>query len=399
MSADKIENIAKSLIMISSITKVFCMRKFLSKQICSNFHTTSEHSAKSKKPTVKTSLKTSENTSYLSYLNETSHTVESFNEKDLSVLRNRGLKYLPTKLSKFECSALTQLPTFKEKKNLLHLLYNKEQYKLKDARMSNEIKRIESPHHCRLNQSIGMDNIYNHRLITSKQLDGSIIFDHSYFRHLGDADKLFLAEDLAESVRVNKSSRDPFNLIFSNYDIEGEANKINAGFLPELKRDDCLIDLHRENFTEHFPRGKVVCLTPLANGYKDLNFVDPDVTYVLPALPPSVAGKQLHARVIAKAKQDGIAVQKLPIERFVVTKPLHLPLHVTMNILLDYRLNGSWKQAFEKFLPRYLLPNGQLSFKKVNERFLGPRLVLVPPAKKKAFPKLAQWLRESEENS
>lgn len=157
----------------------------------------------------------------------------------------------------------------------------------------------------------GMDNVLNHKLINSRLYGQSIIFDNSFDCTMNRREKLSLAKQFCACFGLNRLYDDPFYFNLFNISTKDETTHQLRKHMPPLFDDDFLIDVHSSNYMDHFPRDKLVYLTPFCR--HDMKDYDHDAVYIIGNLIDISGSEPL---TLAKAKREGIKVQRLPLERW-----------------------------------------------------------------------------------
>lgn len=107
------------------------------------------------------------------------------------------------------------------------------------------------------------------------------------------------------------------------------------------------------SYLNHFSREEIIYLSPHAE--LDLEEVEGSKAYVLGGIVDRVAQHRLHPHAtLLAAKQDGVKVCRLPIDRYIKWKSgsRSMTLLAVTSILYSvYESSGDWERAFRKYIP------------------------------------------------
>lgn len=184
-----------------------------------------------------------------------------------------------------------------------------------------------------------IDNVYNHRLITSKKFGQPIIFDNSFGKYMKNSEKKNLGQQLAMCYGLNRLYEDPFYFHMFNVDPKEDTTGHLLKVMPKILDNDFLIDVHSNNYLDHFPREKLVYLAQ--NCRHDMGKFDHDAVYIIGSLIDTSGQDPV---VLAKAKKEGIRVQRLPFDRHVaisLQSTILIAVVIFFDILLPLRYSGT----------------------------------------------------------
>jgi len=122
-------------------------------------------------------------------------------------------------------------------------------------------------------------------------------------------------------------------------------------------RDKSLpMHLHEGSYLDVFPKDKLIYLT--SHCREDLTDYNPDAIYIVGIVGAMVDASNHEPLSMMKAKELGIKMAKLPLERYLDwgTGDKTLTLDQMMKIMLEWRATNSWDKAL-KHVPRRKLMN------------------------------------------
>lgn len=150
------------------------------------------------------------------------------------------------------------------------------------------------------------------------------------------------AKQLTGVFNVNRQHRDPYDLHFCNVNFKGPTFERFASMVPTLREKTFPLNLHETSYLDVFPKKKLVYLTPHCK--TDLSDYDPDSIYIVGAMVDTSNHEPLS---MMKAKELGIKMAKLPLERYLDWGhgDKTLTLDQMMKIMLEWRASNSWEKA------------------------------------------------------
>lgn len=170
-----------------------------------------------------------------------------------------------------------------------------------------------------------------------------LIIDCSFNNNLSFYGQRKVATQLRDCFKTNRSNLHPFDLHLCNFDVTGNTAELLKKTQPR-HFDRAPVDMHRECFTELFPKDRLVYITPDCE--TDLVDVNHQDIYVIGSISSIHESREV---VLAQAKQSGVRMARLPIEHFLTwnygDKAL-TPSELLM-VLLGIKASGSWETAFQ----------------------------------------------------
>lgn len=169
-----------------------------------------------------------------------------------------------------------------------------------------------------------------------------LVFDCSYDEFMSYQNIKSTAKQLCLCFAANRNHSMPFDLHFCNANPEGLTMQALNKLIPTLHNKSFPLHLHTESFTEIFPKDKLVYLTPHAD--EDLNEFNGNDIYIIGSFVEK-HGDELVS--IAKAKEAGIRMARLPIEKYLQWGwgKKSLTLNQVCSIMLDVKHTGDWNKA------------------------------------------------------
>lgn len=197
-------------------------------------------------------------------------------------------------------------------------------------------------------------NHFNHtKLVRAMQFGQKLIFDCSYDRHMIPREAVNAAKQLSLCFAENRIHDDPFDLHFCNADKSGITMKTLYKHIPTLIEPSFPLNVHEESFIDLFPKEKLVYLTPhCRNEIQEFNHDD---IYIIGAMVDKISSEPLS---LAKAKQLGLRMAKLPLDRYLQWgggSGKSLTLNQMTSILLELKRSGDWNEALQVVPRRKLI--------------------------------------------
>lgn len=194
-----------------------------------------------------------------------------------------------------------------------------------------------------------INHFHNTKLVRAMQYGQKLIFDCSYDQHMIPREAINAAKQLMLCFAENRFHDDPFDLHFCNADKSGTTMKTLYKHIPTLTEPSFPLNVHEESFMDLFPKEKLVYLTPhCRNEIQEFNHDD---IYIIGAMVDKITSEPLS---LAKAKQLGLRMAKLPLDRYLQWgggSGKSLTLNQMTNILLELKRSGDWNEAL-KVVPR-----------------------------------------------
>ncbi|XP_042532828.1 tRNA methyltransferase 10 homolog C [Dipodomys spectabilis] len=272
-------------------------------------------------------------------------------------------KEVPEHITEEELKTVMECPSKSSKKKYLKYLSIKE--KLKKARqMKKEVKAIarEEAKKAKLletteekqqnflflrlwdrNMNIAMD----WKGAQAMQFGQPLVFDMAYDNCMNSKEMRNTVSQVLESEGWNRRNVDPFHIYFCNL-------KIDSAYHRELvkcykqKWDKLLLTATEKSYADLFPKDSIVYLT--ADSPNVMTTFKHDKVYVIGSL---VDKNMKPGLSLAKAKQQGLATQRLPLDKYlqwdIGTK--NLTLDQMIRILLCLKNTGDWQEAL-RFVPK-----------------------------------------------
>nr|CAG4650467.1 EOG090X0D3U [Sida crystallina] len=202
-----------------------------------------------------------------------------------------------------------------------------------------------------------IENTGNWRCIRSIMYGIPLVFDIGFHSQLCSQELKNTAKQLMLSFGINRDHVDPFNLHFVNYNSTSKMKQYLDSCLPTLHEPHFPINVSSQSYLDLFPKEKLVYLTPHTN--QEMEKFDPDKVYIIGGI---VDLKSAVPLTLAKAKREGIATAKLPLERYMAwgLGSKCLTLDTMMKIMLEMKTSGSWENALKHIPIRKLKTEEEL---------------------------------------
>lgn len=175
-----------------------------------------------------------------------------------------------------------------------------------------------------------------------------LVFDCSYDEYMSIGEAKDTGKQLSLCFASNRKHKRPYDLHLCNIRSDGPTMQTLHKFIPTMYDKAFPLNLHEKCYTEVFPKEKLVYLTPHAD--ETLDEFNPHDIYIIGSFVDKDKTEPLS---LAKAKQAGVRMARLPIEKYLdwgVGKKC-LTLNQICNIMLDLRCTRDWNQAL-RHVPR-----------------------------------------------
>lgn len=161
----------------------------------------------------------------------------------------------------------------------------------------------------------------------------------------------------------NRMHDKPFDLHFCSVYNEGTTMHYLRKHIPTLDEPWFPLNIHEKCFTEVFPKEKLVYLTPHTRN--ELDSFNHDDIYIVGAMVDKINNEPLS---LAKAKQLGLRMAKLPLERYLqwgAGSGKSLTLNQMTSILLEQKESQNWNKSLQ-VVPRRKIVSDRKSFDNIN---------------------------------
>ena len=156
-----------------------------------------------------------------------------------------------------------------------------------------------------------MNKHYYSNLAYAMAYGQTLVFDCSFEEHMKERELINLAEQMNICHGVNKVSKNPFHFHFCNLDSRSYFRKKLDQFLPGI--ENMPLSVSSENYTDIYPRERLVYLTP--NSDNVLDTFDHDDIYIIGSIVDKSIVKPF---TFAKAKSEKIRTAKLPLDNYLL---------------------------------------------------------------------------------
>lgn len=215
-----------------------------------------------------------------------------------------------------------------------------------------------------------MDFYLNQGLMNAALYSQHLVIDCSYDCHMNHFEARNCARQLCLVFSENRYHPQPFHLQFCNLDPEAYMTQVLHRYMPPMYEPSYPFFATQKSYLDLYPKERLVYLTPHCRN--DLTEFNHDDIYIVGAMVDKMNPKPLS---LAKAKEEGLRMARLPLEQHVVWgsgSSKSLTLNQMMSIMLDRRHTGSWKEAF-KHIPRRKLVTPEELAQEPEHGFRKPR--------------------------
>lgn len=203
-----------------------------------------------------------------------------------------------------------------------------------------------------------MNHMYNNKLIQAMQFGQKLIIDCGFHNNMNRIENTNCAKQLMLLFSENRYHDDPFDLHFCNLQKDNRLHEVLQKFIPTMYNPEFPLNLHEQSYLDVFPKDKLVYLTPHCR--EEITNFDHDSLYIVGAIVDKTNTEPL---TLAKAKQEGIRMGKLPLDRYLCWgsgSSKSLTLNQIVSILLDIKQSGDWEYSLRHVPKRKLFQSDKI---------------------------------------
>ena len=155
-----------------------------------------------------------------------------------------------------------------------------------------------------------IDKSYDYKLVTAKLFGLPIIIDNSFESKLSHQEKRILVHSFKNCFNMNRKHHDPFHIHLCNFHSKSEMCNYMYKILPSSQSKSFLVDQTHKNYTDIFPKKKLVYITKYCKD--ELLEFDPEAIYILGNVEDTRIRGVMPSQ---KAQREGIKMPKMPLQR------------------------------------------------------------------------------------
>nr|CAG4652152.1 EOG090X0D3U [Triops cancriformis] len=286
---------------------------------------------------------------------------------------------VPTHIKPYQWPEVLSKPSRSARKKYYLFLFIKEK-KRENDKLKKEARKLELAHRApkeissHIQYGLGhnamfvkiyesaMDAWDNYRMFISHRFGEHLIYDMGFDTHMTKRERLNAAQQLTLAFAENRSHPKPFFLHFCNANKDGDTFQHLHRMIPPLYDSDFPLQVDTNSYLDHYPKEKLVYLTPHCR--EEMEYYDHDKVYIIGGIVDRGNSEPL---TLAKAKREGLKMQKLPLDRYLdwgAGSGKSLTLNQMLSILLELRLSGDWEKALAH-VPRRKVRSEPLSFSNI----------------------------------
>lgn len=193
-----------------------------------------------------------------------------------------------------------------------------------------------------------MNHFYHTRVISAIMYGQPLLVDLSFDEHMTPKERQNCAYQLQLLIGLNRIHDDPYNLQLCNAGKSSDTLRRLERYIPTLSEPEFPLIVRPENYLSLFPRNQLVYLTPHCR--EEMTQYDHNAVYIIGGIVDKSSGNPL---TLAKAKKEGIRMQKLPLDKYLSwgIGGKCLTLNQIFNIMLDIKHTGDWHHSL-RHVPR-----------------------------------------------
>ncbi|XP_076066415.1 tRNA methyltransferase roswell isoform X3 [Oratosquilla oratoria] len=200
----------------------------------------------------------------------------------------------------------------------------------------------------------------NGRLISAMLHNQPLVVDLSFDHCMSSREKQNCSNQLQMMFAENRKHEEPFNLYFCNAHKSFDTVTKLEKYIPTLYEPEFPLNVTEQCYLDIFPREKLVYLTP--DSREELTEYDHDAVYIIGGIVDTAKSDPL---TLAKAKQQGIKMGKLPLDTYLrwgSGSGKNLTLNQMILIMLDMKFTGDWRKALTHVPRRKIKTEEEISF-------------------------------------
>ncbi|KAK3882593.1 hypothetical protein Pcinc_013040 [Petrolisthes cinctipes] len=197
-----------------------------------------------------------------------------------------------------------------------------------------------------------MVQFYHSQCIQAMMFGQPLVFDLGFDEHMRSVERQNCAYQLQLLMSENRSHKEPYHLHLCNAPASSDTIIRFQRFVPQLLQPEFPMTVSAESYLESYPREQLVYLTPHCR--EEMTQYDHNAVYIVGGIVDKTCGEPL---TLAKAKREGIHMQKLPLDRYLdwgSGSGKSLTLNHIVQILLDMKVTGDWNYALRHVPSRKL---------------------------------------------
>jgi len=292
---------------------------------------------------------------------------------EMSILREHGKRAPnPESINKWQWEELIKISNRSARMNFYKYLFitekKKENFKIKQEYKSQayqeflELKAMDENRHLRSSlfsnsffmriNDMAVNSWRNNRLRQAIQFGIKLVLDCSYDQHMSTWEGRATAKQLMFSFSENRKHKDPFDLHICNANFNSDTMKHFERYIQNMQHTTFPLNLHEECHTDLFPKEQLVYLTPHCRDV--LTDFDHNSIYIIGAIVDKSGQPPLS---LAKAKQQGIRMAKLPLDKYLGwgAGGKSLTLDQMTKIMLDLKDGRNWDIALRHVPKRKII--------------------------------------------
>lgn len=194
-----------------------------------------------------------------------------------------------------------------------------------------------------------MDYFYNYKMVMSILYEPTIVFDCGFDREMSNLELKNCAKQMTICLAKNRIHKSPASIYLCNAHKTNKLLEYLTQMIPSLYEHQCPLQITSQSYLDMFDKNKLIYLTPHCR--EEMKYYDPDKIYILGAL---VDKRNPQPFTLAKAKREGIKMQRLPLDKYFTWNSgsnKSLTLNQVLCILLDLKVTQDWSTALINNVP------------------------------------------------
>ncbi|XP_063841236.1 mitochondrial ribonuclease P protein 1 homolog isoform X1 [Scylla paramamosain] len=193
-----------------------------------------------------------------------------------------------------------------------------------------------------------MNHFYHTRVVQAMLHGQPLIVDLDFEEHMSSKERQNCAYQIQMMISANRKHEDPYSLEIHNAPPTLDTMARLERYIPPLHKPEYPLIINPKSYLQKYPKEQLVYLTPHCQ--EELLVYDHNAVYIIGGIVDKSSGEPL---TLAKAKREGVRMQKLPLDRYLAWGIGNkcLTLNQIINIMLDFKMTGDWPHAF-RHVPR-----------------------------------------------
>jgi ribonuclease P protein 1 len=196
-----------------------------------------------------------------------------------------------------------------------------------------------------------VSKFHHNKVVSAMQFGRPLVLDCGYDEFMSPREAKNCAKQVEILLTLNRNHNQPFNLHLCNVAPDSRMMGYLEKIIPTIRDDAYPLIVTEQSYLNLFPKKELVYLSPHAK--EELEEYDENEIYIIGGMVDKSDPRPFS---LAKAKKENVRMKKLPLDKYLVwgMGNKSLTLNQMISIMLELRLCGDWKKAFDHVPKRKL---------------------------------------------